>query len=248
VVAARMVKGTRSTGRYIPEAFAYNLKVPTLQGVSAKSKRAFDRRIDSLIAAELAFYAKAALTQEEFNASVESPEAAGMSTDKWVEWCHVNFKDLTGTFSSSVYRGRYASVVLTFSGLNAPCVGLGGLWVAYQTDRSVTIDAKTANLKSLADFTSNANGEVTAAVKTWYARESPKSLSKRPKVTKDLKVCDRPGNVATILPQESCYIDPYVKSGLVAWLVQDKGIRLTFPAADGRRYTTIRWARLPRLL
>jgi hypothetical protein len=66
--------------------------------------------------------------------------------------------------------------------------------------------------------------------------------------SKDLKAGERPGNLATLWPQKSCYIDPYVKSGLVAWLVQDKGITLTFPAADGPRYTTIRWARIPQLL
>ncbi|MDR1237135.1 MAG: hypothetical protein LBK28_02725 [Propionibacteriaceae bacterium] len=109
VMQARMVKGTRSTGRYVPKAFAYNTKVPTLQGASVKSKSALDRTIDSLIGAELAFYAKAALAQDAFNTSLKSPEAAITSIDMWFEWCHTNLKDLTGTFSPSVYRGRYAS-------------------------------------------------------------------------------------------------------------------------------------------
>jgi hypothetical protein len=245
----RVVRGSKSTGRYVPKTFKYNLKVPTLQGVTAKVKKAFDKQIDTVIAAELAYYAKAALTQGEFNASAKSPEAATLSTDKWLDWCHENFKDLAGKFASSVYQGRYASVVITFSGLNAPCVGLGGLWVGYQTDRSVTIDTKTGALKSVTDFTSNTGGKVTAAVKSWYGKQSHESWAKRPTVTKRLKICDRPGNVITVSPtQKACYTQPSAKSGPVAWLVQDKGLALTFPAGEGPRTATLKWSLIPELL
>jgi hypothetical protein len=139
--------------------------------------------------------------------------------------------------------------VITFSGLNVPCVGLGGLWVGYQTDRSLTIDTKTGTFKSLRDFTANTEGKVAVAVKTWYSKESHEFFTKRPTVAKSLGVCDRPGNVHTESPtQKSCYPQPSKRSGLVAWLVQDKGLKLTFIANSGTRYATLEWTRIPQLL
>jgi hypothetical protein len=242
-----VIRGTKSTGRFVPAAFKYNLKVPTLQGVSVRVKKAFDKRVDALVAAELAFYAKAALTQDEFDAN-RSQEAPTTPVDQWLGWCQKNFRDLSGRFTSSLYQGRYASVVVTFSGVNAPCVALGGLWVGYQTDRSVTIDTKTGAFKSLRDFTSNTGDKVSAAVEAWYAKESHAFLTKRPAVGKALKVCDRPGNVITVSPgQAPCFPQPSTGSGLVSWMVQDKGLRLTFPAGEGPRYVTVKWSKIPVL-
>ncbi|MDR1151801.1 MAG: hypothetical protein LBK72_04880, partial [Bifidobacteriaceae bacterium] len=166
-VGTRVIRGSKSTVRYVPAAFKYNLKVPTLQGVAGKVKKAFDKRVDALIAAELTFYAKTALTQSEFEAN-RKQEAPATPAHQWLDWCSTNFRDLTGKYTSSLYQGRYASAVITFSGVNAPCVPIGGLWVGYQTDRSVTMDTKTGALKSLTDFTSNTGGKVSAAVKVWY--------------------------------------------------------------------------------
>jgi hypothetical protein len=123
------------------------------------------------------------------------------------------------------------------------------MWTGYQTDRSVTIDTKTGAFKSLTDFTSNTKGKVTAAIKSWYAKESHEFLTKRPTITKNLRVCDRPGNVITVSPaQKSCYLQPLKKTGPVAWLVQDKGVRLAFPAGEGLRYATLKWTQVPELL
>jgi hypothetical protein len=248
-VGTRVAKGSKSTGRFIPKAFKYNLRIPTLRGVDPGVRRAFDERIDSLIAEELAYYSRGALTKARYT-SVKSQEAGGstMSDGKWMEWCHENFWDLGGTFTSAIYRGRYVSVVLTFSGLNAPCASLGGMWVAYQTDRAVTVDTKTGEFKSLADFTSNATGEVTAAVRAWHSSQADETLPKRPGLGKNLKVCDRPGNMATVFPQKSCYPVPTEKTGLVAWSVQASGIKLVFPSGSGPRSAVIGWARIPRLL
>jgi hypothetical protein len=233
----------------MPEAFAYSLKVPTLRGVTAKVKKAFDRRIDSLIAAELAFYGEGALTQDEFAATKKAEGGESMSSEKWISWCHENFWDLKGEFASAMYKGRYASVVVTFSGQNAPCIGLGGQWTGYQTDRSATIDTKTGAFKSLTDFTSNGSGKVTAAVKAWYAKQSHEALAKRPTVTKKLKLCDRPGNLNTDSPkQQRCQDRPSEANKPVAWLVRDSGLRLTVWAADGPRYATLKWAKIPQRL
>jgi hypothetical protein len=99
------------------------------------------------------------------------------------------------------------------------------------------------------DFTSNSGGKVTAAVKAWYAKQSHEFLSKRPAVAKKLKVCDRPGGTYTDSPtQKSCYTQPSMKSGPVAWLVQDKGLRLSFPAGEGLRHATLKWSQIPERL
>ncbi|MDR0432900.1 MAG: hypothetical protein LBH48_06300 [Bifidobacteriaceae bacterium] len=249
-VGQRVVKGVKSTGRYVPNSFQYNVTVPTLRGATAKAQRVFNRRIDALVDAELEFYAKGALTQDQFT-TTKAKQAGGPETpvDEWLVWCHENFWDLTGKFTSAVYKERYASVVLTFSGLNAPCVGLGGMWPEYRSDRSVTIDTKTGRLKSLADFTSNAGGKVTDAVKAWYAGQSHEFLTRSPVVAKNLRVCDRPGNVVTVSPtQAPCYRQAYKNSGPVAWLVRDKGLRLTFPAGEGPRHATLKWSRIPKRL
>jgi hypothetical protein len=119
--------------------------------------------------------------------------------------------------------------------------------VGYQTDRSVTIDTKTGKFMKLKDFTSNTGGKVTAAVKTWYAKESHDNLSKAPAVAKNMKVCDRPGNVIT-LDNTQCFTDPYMKSGLVAWQARGDGLRLTFPAGEGPRYALLPWSAIPQKL
>jgi hypothetical protein len=75
------------------------------------------------------------LTRDEYETTRLEQGGADVPDDEWQKWCQQNFADLAGSFASSVYRERYASVVITFSGLNVPCVGLGGLWVGYQTDR-----------------------------------------------------------------------------------------------------------------
>jgi hypothetical protein len=197
------------------------------------------------------------LTEAQYNSQLSKDWNSGIgggklvrdAPDEYMEFCQEGFRPLRGSFDSAVYKGRYASVVMTFSGQNAPCQSVGGLWVGYQTDRSVTIDTKTNKFKSLSDFTSNAEGDVTAGVKAWYAKQSHEFLSKRPTVTKSLKVCDRPGNVITVsTAQKPCYATPAVKSGPVAWLVRDKGLRLTFPAGEGPRNAAVKWADIPRLL
>jgi hypothetical protein len=240
----------------MPEAFTYSLKIPTLKGVVARVKRAFAKEIDSLIAEELAFYTKGALSKDQLDTRMSQDADASIrgravrDVPEWyLEWCHEGFTDLTAEFTSSLYRGRYASVVITFSGYNAPCYGTGGLWEGYQSDRSITIDTRTGEFKSLSDFTSNAEGKVTAAVKAWYSKQSHELFEKRPTMTKKPTVCDRPGNVITISPAQShCYSRPSERTGPVAWLVQDKGLRLTFPAGEGPRYATLKWSRIPQLL
>jgi hypothetical protein len=248
-VAARVLKGNKSTGRYVPQVFNYNFKLPTLQGVPAKAKRAFDKRVDSLVAEELAFYATGALTQEQFNQDLAQNGGPNQTASSWRSWCQEGFKDLTGKFSSSVYKGRYASVVITFTGLNAPCVALGGMWNGYETERSVTIDTKTGKFKTLSDFTSNKGGEVTAAMKAWHSKHRSESLENPPKVTKNLKVCDRPANLITDSPtQKSCYKQPSKKTGPVGWQVKDSGLQLNFPTGGGPGSATLKWSRIPQLL
>jgi hypothetical protein len=255
-VVARAVRGSHSSGRYVPKSFTYSLKIPSLDGVATKVKKAFDRKVNALIASELTFYARGALTEAQYNSHFSQDGSSTLGgkfvrdvPDEYLAWCHEGFRALTGSFDSSVYKERYASVVIKFSGFNAPCLSTGGLWVGYQTHRSLTIDVKTGKFKSLTDFTSNGAGEVTAGVKAWYAKESHEFLSKRPSVTKGMKVCDRPGNMITVsTAQKPCYSTPSVKSGPVAWLVQDKGLRLTFPAGEGPRNATVKWTRIPQLL
>jgi hypothetical protein len=249
----RVVRGTKATGKYFPESVKYNLKVPTLGGVTATVKKAFDTKIDSIIAAEVDYYSAVAFTKSEYDATKKAEGGEGQSAAKWLAYCTETFHDLSGKFTASVYKKRYVSVIITFDGRNAACTGLGGLWSGppYQSDRSVTIDTKTGTFKSLSDFTSNSAGKVTAAVKTWYAGQSHEYLTKRPGVGKGLKVCDRPGNVNTTAPaqyQDTCYRTPSLKTGTVAWLVQKKGIRLTFPAGEGLRYATLPWSQIPQRL
>jgi hypothetical protein len=243
-VGSRVVRGSKSTQRYVPKTLEYELRVPTLKGATAKVRTAFERKVDQIIAAELKAYSKGALTRTEFN-RMKNTEGKTMSRDEYLDFCQVPFERLTGRYTSSLYRGRYVSVVITFLGQNAACGQLGGMWNGYQSDRSVTLDTKTGAFKTLSDFTSNTDGRVSAAVGAWYAKESHKSLANRPKVSRRLLVCDRPANVHTDSPQQkACYADPYNKSGLVAWLLEDRGLRLTFPAANGPRYATIRWTQV----
>jgi hypothetical protein len=244
----------------MPEKFGYSLKVPTLRGVTAEVKKAFDKKVESLIAAELKYYAQAALTRSEFNTRMREDRDSTLQgklvrdvPDLYREYCRENFTDLTGKFASSVYKDRYASVVVTFSGLNAPCVGVGGMWTGYQTDRSVTIDTKTGIFKSLTDFTSNTGGEVTAAVDAWYAKQGDQFFAEdhHPTVAKKPRVCDRPGNVHTeSQPYTSrpCYTQSVKAGGPVAWLVLDNGITLTFLAGNGPSYATLKWTKIPQLL
>ncbi|MDR1427867.1 MAG: hypothetical protein LBJ08_08960 [Bifidobacteriaceae bacterium] len=169
-MVARVATGNKSTGRYVPGTFKYKLTVPTLRGAKAEVKRAFDKKMDALVAAELKSYAKGALTQDQFN-TAKAHGAGALSGDDYLEFCEGSFEGLVGKFTSSVYKGRCASIVLTFLGQNAACSQLGGLWIGYQTDRSVTIDTKTGAFRSVTDFTSNADGKVTAAVRAWYAKQ-----------------------------------------------------------------------------
>jgi hypothetical protein len=248
-VGSRVVTGTKSTGRYMPETFIYKLKVPTLRGVKAKVKKAFDKKIDSLISEELTYYGQGALTQDQFATTKKNNGGDSMSPEEWISLCHENFWDLSGKFASAMYKDRYASVVVTFSGQNAPCIGLGGLWSGYRTDRSVTIDTQTAAFKSVTDFTSNSSGKVTTAVNTWYANQSHEFMPKRPKLGAKLSACDRPGNVNTDSPtQKPCYAQASEKGLPLAWMVRDSGLRLTFWAGDGPRHATLKWASIPQRL
>ncbi|MDR1293892.1 MAG: hypothetical protein LBK59_02865 [Bifidobacteriaceae bacterium] len=236
-VVTKVIKGTKATGVYMPESHGYHLEMPALKGVSAKVKKAFTKRINALVASELKNYARGALWDYEFQKSYydyqyQPPgvpaDPQKMTEQQYYTYCQTGFKDLKGWFTGAVYQGRYASVVLTFSGINAPCEGLGGMWVEYRTNRSVTIDTQTGKLMDLADFTSNSAGKVNAALKKWYQAERrgddfcPKGSDAKPpsrshledpwkvcdhagnvvfplpKVTKKLSVCDRPGNVMTI--------------------------------------------------
>jgi hypothetical protein len=241
----RTLKGSKETGHYLPESYAYSLKVPTLTGVSSKTRKAFDKKIDALVSSELDYYARGALSKAEFDSLAQ--EAGGSLS---VDSCMDTFKSLTGRFSASVYSARYVSVVITFEGLNAPCGQLGGMWVGYQTSRSLTIDARTGRSMKITDFTSNTTGQVSAALRSWYAEVGQENWKGGPRVGKKLKVCDRPGNVITVSGrgQRACFPDPYTKSGLVAWRVDGKGLRLMFPAGDGPRNVLIPWAKVPRLL
>ncbi|MDR0432276.1 MAG: hypothetical protein LBH48_03065 [Bifidobacteriaceae bacterium] len=213
--------------------------------MGSKIRMAFDKKIDALVSAELQYYAEGALSKAAFDSLVQ--EAGGSLSH---ESCMATFKKLTGRFSAAIYSERYVSVVITFEGLNAPCAQLGGMWVGYQTSRSVTIDGRNGKSMKITDFSSNASGEVSAALRTWYGKVDHENWKGGPRVGKTLKVCDRPGNVITISGrgQRACFPDPYVKSGLVAWRVDEKGVRLTFPAGDGPRTALLSWAKVPRLL
>jgi hypothetical protein len=266
-VTSRVVKGTKKTGRYMPASYKYSLKVPTLKGVSAKVAKAFDKRIDALVAAELRYYAKGAWYETRFRASLatwQEQVAEGdhvMSEAEYAAFCRGNFKPLKGKYTAAVYEGRYASVVLTFTGQNASCVQLGGMWGGYYTERSVTIDTRTGKLMELMDFTSNRDGKVNAALKDWYAKtchndaKCPKSalgdVFPLPQAPKGLDVCDRSGNVGTdATGQEPCFVsrDLYHQvTWPVAWQVRDAGVRLTFRAGDGLRHVVLPWKQLPRL-
>jgi hypothetical protein len=233
--------------------------VPTLKGVSATDSKAFYKRINALIRSELSYYAKGAARKATVDFLTDEWSATE-TRDSVIAFCKGNFKNLKGKFTSSMYKGRYASVVLTFTGQNAACVQLGGLWCGYQTDRSVTIDTQTGALKSITDFTSNFNNQVSSAVKTWYdsvphgyLRESlnvsDTVVFDAPKINKGLEVCDRPGNVITDAPrQEACFQTRLSRTtGLLAWRVSDKGLHMTFNAGDGLRYAQIPWSAIPRL-
>ncbi|MDR1426627.1 MAG: hypothetical protein LBJ08_02570 [Bifidobacteriaceae bacterium] len=259
-VSSRTIKGTHKTGRYVPESFAYSFKVPTLKGTTAKVKKAFDKKIDSLIAPELKSYSKGAATRKMYKAFLAELPAYGSeqgvtrTAAEYKKMCAKNFKPLKQWTNSAVYRQRYVSVVITFSGTNAACImGLGGMWDEYRTTRSVTMDTVTGEFMDITDFTSNAGGKVTAAVDSWFTTLPKKDLEyfwKNPPVLpKVLKNCDRAGNVYSIsLPTKGlCYPAAYSKSGLVAWQVRDKGLRLTFPSGAGVRQAMIPWSKIPRL-
>jgi hypothetical protein len=221
------------------------VKVPTLEGVNSKIRASFDKRIDRIVASELAYYGEGAIPRQRFEALVA--EAGGeVSAEQYAEQCGRTFRRLTGNFSRAIYHARYVSVVVTFSGTNAACGQLGGLWVGYRSDRSVTIDTKTGKFLRLTDFTSNTSGQVSAALKDWFATESREFWKGGPRVGSALKVCDRPGNARTVaIDQRACFTEPYSKSGVVAWQVRDRGLRLTFPAGDGPRHVLVPWPRVP---
>jgi hypothetical protein len=268
-LTTRVVKGTKKTGRYMPKSYRYSLKVPTLAGATAAVKKAFDRRIDALVASELRYYAKGAWTETAYRATLttwqDQAAAAGdavMSDTEFTAFCQGNFKSLKGKYTSAIYQGRYASVVLKFTGQNAACVQLGGMWSGYQTERSVTIDTRTGTLMELMDFTSNRDGKVNAALKDWYAKNCdnsancPKNSSRGdrfwvPEAPKGLDVCDRTGNVGTDANrQEPCFVSrdaQHPAKGVLAWQVRDSGLRLTVPAGDGPRYVLLPWSQIPRL-
>ncbi|MDR1426625.1 MAG: hypothetical protein LBJ08_02560 [Bifidobacteriaceae bacterium] len=253
-VISRTVNATWNTGRYMPSSFKYSLRLPTLAGTSAKVKAAFDARIDALVKAELTYYSKSAWTVQDLEAYVKEQFTMwGFSRDEAMSMCG-QFQNLKGKLSAAVYEDRYASVVLTFSGQNWVCGGLGGLWVAYQTDRSVTIDAKTGKFAKLTDFTSNKGGKVSASVKTWYKGTVPEKISpyyfRLPTVTERMTVCDRPGNVITVDHKECIGEGPpngHKKPVLVAWQVRPEGLRLTFPGGARTEHALLDWDTIPRL-
>jgi hypothetical protein len=271
-VTTRVVKGTKKTGRYMPKSYRYSLKVPTLTGVTARVKKAFDARIDAVVTSELRYYAKGAWTETRVGASLAeirsqaietgTPEQELLSEADYFAFCRGNFTSLKAKYTSAIYKGRYASVALTFSGQNAACVQLGGMWTGYQSDRSVTIDTQTGALMDLLDFTSNKDGKVNAALKEWYAKtchndaNCPKSnlgdVFPLPQVSKGLDVCDRPGNFNTdALSQEACFRGRdqyYPEVGALAWQVRDSGLRLTFRAGNGPRYVLLPWKQIPNLI
>jgi hypothetical protein len=266
-VTTRVVKGTKKTGRYMPASYRYSLKVPKLNGVSATVAKAFDKRINALIASELSYYAKGAWYETYFRATLatwqEGATQAGdtpISEPDFVAFCRGNFTSLKGKYTSAIYEGRYASVVLAFSGQNAACLQLGGMWGGYFTERSVTIDLRTGKLMELMDFTSNRDGQVNAALKDWYAKtchnsaNCPKSflgdVFPLPKAPIGLDVCDRPGNLhSDAREQEGCFVSRdsyYPETGIIAWQVRDSGLRLTFLAGNGPRYVLLPWKEIPR--
>jgi hypothetical protein len=258
-VGSKVVTGEKKTGRYLPESFAYRMRVPTLKGVADKVSKAFDKRIQALIRSELSYYAKGAAIKA--NVDFLADEWSATSTrDDVVAFCQSNFKNLKGKFTSSVYKGRYVSAILTFSGQNAACAQLGGLWGGYHTNRSVTIDTRTGALMKITDFTSNLDGKVSSAVKAWYdsvphgyLRESMNVddtvVFHAPTVTPTLDVCDRPGNVLTDSPkQEGCFYTRLTRNvGLLSWRVSDKGLHMTFNGGDGLRHALLPWSAIPRL-
>jgi hypothetical protein len=250
-IVTKVVEGRHKTKHYFPKSFRYKLKTPTLRGVKPEVKQAFDKRINTLINAELRAYRKGAANSTEF--WEEKNSFPDMSTDKFKKWCaRSSFTTLRGSVQASIYRGRYASAVLTFHGANAPCIGLGGLWVEWRTMRSVTIDTITGQFMTLSDFTSNRNNQVNQALDRWYKTVSHEFL-KQPKLASDLTVCERPGNVMTIEAPLPCGVtnptgaSPKSKSALVAWQVRDDGVRLTLTAEDWIRQPVISWQDIARL-
>jgi hypothetical protein len=254
VVSTTVVKGSYKTKRYVPKSFRYNLKTPTLTGVKPQVAHVFDQRVKTLIKQELRNYAKGALTKRGFKKARKWDGDPSWSDARFYKWCNSSgsFEPLKGSFDAALYQGRYVSVVLTFTGTNAACMALGGLWVEYRTTRSVTIDTVTGQLMSLTDFTNNRDNRVNVALQSWYKTVSHEFMKKRPSFKADLPVCERSGNVRTVTGRKSC---GFVRVGsrvtqepaLVAWQVQDDGLHLTLTAEDAPRYVTLPWNSITRL-
>ncbi|MDR0504261.1 MAG: hypothetical protein LBG70_00410 [Bifidobacteriaceae bacterium] len=248
VVTTQVDKGIHKTNRYLPKSYKYDFRLPKLGGVPQQVKQKFDRKIKALVAAELRGYDYGAVSKAVFDKEF-ALVSDQMSAADFAKTCVKDtFKPLKGKYVASVYKGRYVSVVLTFTGLNGACTGLGGLWVEHRTSRSVTFDVVTGQFMKLSDFTSNAHKQVSEAVSRWYNTKSHENWV-TPKVGADLKVCDRRGNLMSIVSKlKSCWQGrTKVKSILLAWRVSNQGIHLTFPAGDGPRYAMIAWEQIPRL-
>jgi hypothetical protein len=252
VVSTTVVKGSYKTKRSVPKSFRYNLKTPTLTGVKPQVAQVFDQRVKTLIKQELHNYAKGAATKKRFYVNKKWYGMPSWSDARFYKWCNSGmFEPLQGSFDAALYQGRYVSVVLTFTGTNAACMALGGLWVEYRTTRSVTIDTVTGQLMSLTDFTNNRDNRVNVALRRWYKTVSHEFL-KVPIVDPKMTVCERPGNVMTITGRLPCGITQNVirvfsEPVIVAWQVQNDGLHITLTADDAPRYVTLSWKDITRL-
>jgi hypothetical protein len=247
-LVARSEAGSWATHRVTPKRFEYSLTLPRLEGVSARVAAIWDRRVAALVRRELRYYAKGALNKRQ----IEAIAAARLRSTRAeiLADCDMPFEPLTAAFTGAVYKGRYVSIVLKFTGLNAACGGVGGTWVNYQTLRSLTLDTEDGKFLGLPDVTSNANGAVSTAVRHWYVPIRGGFMpGDPPQVTKRLEVCDRPGNLHTVVEWQRACDDRRDGPANVAlaWRVSDEGVHLTFSGTTGPVTALLTWGEVPEL-
>jgi hypothetical protein len=110
---------------------------------------------------------------------------------------------------------------------------------------------RTGEVLQLRDFTSNADGKVSEAIKGWRGNLKGSFQPRRATVNKKLTVCDRASNVASAVDtQEPCNRGGNWKKkteGPVSWRVSDDGLTLGFQGPYSVRHVEIPWKEIPQL-
>jgi hypothetical protein len=239
-----VIAGTERTGRYMPREYSYRFEVPELSGATEDVEAAFRKKVRGVIAQELAKYNEGAITKSDVRALAKGFR---QDFDSFVKTSCVNFTEFQSSFRGAVYRDRYASVVLTFTGINAVCSQLSD-WAEYVSTRSITIDTQTGRFMSLSDFTSNEKRQVSKVLDGWKGNIQW-GQPRKAVIGKRLAVCNYAGNANTMAPVVGgCNSGNLHKEIPVSWRVTDKGLTLGYQGYASVKHVTIPWGKIPQLL